>query len=135
MNIVKFIKMIEKSSYPRVYRALQNTHSIDDIVEYCEADEWDDLLVLTGEKFYFLAVKSTCEIVDLAGEMSMKDIVAVTKTVKRVFSGKIISMNMRESTSYRAVGLIGEIIEDNVYTWGKEVFHDVKVKVRLGVKK
>ena len=129
-GILRFIRGVEKKSYPREYRALQHMTSMNDLVEYCEAIDVNDLIIETGAGWYFLAVKSTKEIVDLAGTMTLRDLHKIKKVIIDNFAGQVISLDARESTSYRLITRLGEVVMDDPYDWGGEIFHDVRIRVK-----
>lgn len=127
---VDLIKKIEREAYPDQYRGMQDCYTMDDIAYYAEAEDEDDLIILTGEHFYFIAVKSTREIVDLAGRMSLKDMHSVKRTIRRNFKGRAVALDARHSTSYRIIKFIGDILEDVPYDWCGETFHEMKVLIK-----
>lgn len=130
MNNIKLIKKLEKSAYPSIYRYMQHIKTIDDVVEYCEAENREDIICVITKTFYFLAVKSTGEIVDLAGEMTLSDLIQVKNIILSNFKGKVITFDSRESTSYKLIRRLGgEIIQDEVYLWGDEKYHSMKILI------
>lgn len=134
IGMIEEIKRIERSSYPACYRQMQECSTMDDIVEYCEARDQDDLVIMTGTSWYFIAVRSTGEIVDLAGKLvDIRDLFAIKRKIIDVFAGKVISLDARESTSYRLVTAmsrrVGTIVEDEEYSWEGETFHEIKLHI------
>lgn len=128
-KMLKNIKRIESQSYPSCYRQMEDCNSIGDIVEYCEAKDIDDLIIITGKTWYFLAVKSTREIVDLAGKTSLSDLFKIKRKIKEVFSGLTVKLDARENTSYRIIKRLGKVVKDYPYSWNDEVFHEMEVLV------
>lgn len=119
--------MIERSSYPACYRQMQDCSTIDDIVEYCEAEGPTDLIIMTGKSWYFLAVKSTREIVDLAGKINLKELFKIKEVLKGQFNGRPVILDAREKTSYRIIKKLGKIMKDNPYSWNEEIFHEMEI--------
>ena len=129
MNIIKFIKKIEKSSYPEEYRQMQNCNVLQDIIEYCEAKDEDDLVLEYGKSWYFLAVKSTGEIVDLAGKTELSELIKIRRIIRKEFKNRTITIDAREETSYRLVSRLGKVIYDQPYSWSGEVFHEMIINI------
>jgi len=129
LRSLRLLKRIERSAYPACYRQMQECSSMDDVLEYCEAQDQDDLVMLTGKSWYFLAVKSTGEIVDLAGKTTLADLFMIKRKIKEVFSGRVLKLDAREDTSFRLIRKVGRIISDHPYPWDGETFHEMWILV------
>lgn len=133
VNIEK-IRNIEAAAYPESYQQLQDAESIMDIVEYAEARDVSDLIIETGDNWYFIATRGKREIVDLAadGNMSIRDITKILKVIVDNFSGEEITMDARENTSYKLIRFSKyfEILEDEPNDWDGEVFHKLVIRVK-----
>lgn len=132
-KVLKFIIRIEASAYPSEYQQLQSTRNMADLVDYCEADDQKDVVILTGTNWYLLLVKSTCEIVDLAsvGSMGVADLIKVWKGIRTNLPGRA-KLDAREGTSYRLIKSLARsgrvtISHDSPYIWGDETFHKLEL--------
>lgn len=132
MNLLKHIRRIERAAYPPEYRQLQHVG----LVDYCEAKNMADLIVLTGPNWYFLAVKSTREIVDFAadGRIGFAELLLVLNTLRQQMPEGVITGDFRHSTSYPLL-LVAQrrghiqILSDNVWQWCNEQFHEVELLI------
>jgi len=102
---------------------------MSDILEYCMAQDQDDLVIMTGKSWYFLAVKSTGEIVDLAGKTTLADLFTIKRKIKEVFGERIIKLDAREGTSFKLIRKVGKIISDYSYSWEGETFHEIEMYI------
>jgi len=128
-TLLNKIKRIEERAYPSIYRQMEEFETWKDIVSYCEAIDMKDIIILYGKEWYFIAVKSTAEIVDLAGVMTLADLFFIKRTIQKEFSGRTVKLDARESTSFRLVTKLGTITYDHKYEWGGEIFHEVFINI------
>lgn len=134
-NFLSFIKKIEKAAYPAAYRYIQDCESWDDLVDYCEAESNDDMVVLTGEEWYCLYVKSTGELVDLASinGISMKDLISIWNKISSDMS--IIKLDARDGTSKKLINYLEkkgriEVVSSESYDWAGETFWSMVVSIK-----
>ena len=134
MLFLNHIKAIEAKAYPKSLWGLQDFRYPEDLVEYCGAHSWTDMLVLSGDHWYFIATISTGEIVDLASTtpLSYKDLLRIKYYLQVVFKGRQIHFEALESTSYRFVrrfNRIGRVLEDKPFIKKGLSFHKVVIEI------
>jgi hypothetical protein len=127
---LELIKSIEKASYPAFMQQMQDCETIEDLAEYCECRK-SRVFVLSGNDWYFIASiqKKRVEIVDIAGHVGLH-IFDIISTCRKQWQGKVVTMDCRESTSYKIMVNISrrlslDILSDKVWYWGEEVMHEI----------
>ena len=131
-SILHHLKNIERKAYPGPLQKMQDLTSVQDLIYYCTAVSKDDLLILHGPDWYFLATISTAEIIDLASVsgMSFKDLITVKKTITETFKGREIYFEAKEDTSYKFISKIGSVISlDEVFLKERIPFHRVRILI------
>jgi len=129
-GILEHIKSIEKSAYPVTLHKMQGMKSMRDFLKYCEATCKDDVIILQGVSWYFIANKPHHEIIDIASidGMTMRDLITVKKSIWDSFKGKLIKMDAMDSTSYKFIKKIGgQIIENKPFLKNQIPFHKIQI--------
>lgn len=130
MSTIKRIKEIEQGAYPAPYRQMDEIEVMEDLVNYCDAENEEDIIMIVRSCWYFLAVRSTGELVDLAGKLGISDMREIKEILSTHFHGKRINFDARESTSYRLVKrLKWKIVKDIPFDWDGEIFHEIEMEV------
>ena len=135
----KDLRKIEKLAYPKGMRQLGSVRNISDLAEYMECHE-DEVVVLQGEGWYILIAdhqRGDVELVDIASSSLRLGVQMWRALVGHIIqlSGRRVTMDARESTSYPMVRKLAErgvieILSDATWEWCGEVFHDLIVGVK-----
>lgn len=131
----KLIQLESQCYKGTCYRAMSHIRTWEEVADYCECD-LDDLIIYLGEDWYAILAEHEDEVefVDLAStqkHMPIHTIVSICLGIEKPFV-----MDCRENTSYRILKILRDrelidILEDNLYTWGGESFHEVTAKTQV----
>jgi len=157
IELFRQVQLIERQAYPEFMQGLQEPdlqtwfgrtkaaikYKVRDIKEaladYCDIDEEDldnvAVHIFLGNKknWYLIAIEDEdeVEVADFACLNTVgRDIFTIMPSLLNLWSGKEITMDARESTSYRLLSRVCsrygyEIIEDEEWCWGDETMHEI----------
>ena len=137
---IEKLKEIEKAAYGEdsPYLAFDDIETMEDLRAYCAVESTDDIHILSGDTWYCIIGEHKkdeedhyMELVDLAsakGKMPIGKVVLFCMQYDCPFV-----MDARENTSYKIIKLLADredinIKEDTPYTWGGEIFHQIKIE-------
>jgi hypothetical protein len=129
------VKSIEKEVYPPRMQTYQDFDDIEELLDYNDCDGQIDCIIKNDWYAIFCNGPTEVEITDFASRkpLGFAEILEV-KNKLQSFGDKIISMNARESTSYKLIKLGErrgwfEIISDKTNITFGETMHEIIMKV------
>jgi len=128
------VKSIEKQVYPHIMQAFQDFDNIEDLLDYSDCDGQIDCII-KQDWYVIFCNGSKVEIIDLASRKRLEysELMEIKRKLES-FGDKIITMNARESTSYKLIKLaerrgVFKIISDKPnYTFG-EPMHELELRL------
>ena len=130
------VKSIEKEVYPSRMQTYQDFDNIEDLLDYADCNGQIDCIVKNDWYAIFCNGAKEVEIIDLASRkpLSLIELIEV-KNKLLSFGDKIITMNARESTSYKLImaaakrGMF-EILSDEPNNEFGEPMHELVLKIK-----
>ena len=130
------VKSIEKHVYPSRMHTYQDFDNIEDLLDYADCNGQIDCIVKDDWYAIFCNGSSEVEIIDFASKkpLGFTELIEV-KNKLQSFGDKIITMNARESTSYRLIMLAAkrgmfEILSDEPNNEFGEPMHQLELKIK-----
>lgn len=111
-SLIRHLLSIEEVAYPAHMQQMRNlgVRSMSDLLDYCEVSNTEQVLILTGPGWYFLAGKHEdegyVELVDLASNGKVPNIFRIARELMKFAGDLEMRSDLRVDTSWPLVKVL-----------------------------